>query len=102
MLEAIRQAIRDTRFNITNHADEEMESDGIFEEQLFAAILGGEIIEDYPNDVPFPSCLILGFDETHRPIHSVVAYSADQALAIMVTTYVPDPGRWIDFRIRRR
>lgn len=102
MLEAIKQAIHEKRVNITNHADEEMENDGIFADQLYGAILAGEIIEEYPNDVPFPSWLILGFDETARPIHSVVAYSAAQTLAIVVTAYVPDPARWIDFRIRRR
>ena len=30
------------------------------------AILTGEIIEDYPDDYPFPSCLILGRDLGHN------------------------------------
>jgi hypothetical protein len=102
VIEAIRAAIRERRVNITDHADEEMENDDIYEDQLYAAILSGEVIEEYPDDHPFPSCLILGFDETHRPIHSVVAYSNSQDLPIVVTAYVPDPSRWVDFRTRRR
>jgi hypothetical protein len=31
----------------------------------------GEVIASYPNDAPFPSALVLGFDEG-RPVHVVV------------------------------
>ena len=32
----------------------------------------GEIIEEYPNDFPYPSCLILGKTTDNRIIHVVV------------------------------
>jgi hypothetical protein len=101
VLEEIKRAIKDRRVNITEHADEEMADDGISQDQLFRAIVRGEIIEDYPKDFPFPSCLILGFDESERPIHAVVAFTPDQEIAIIVTSYVPDPARWVDFKRRR-
>lgn len=36
------------------------------------AIVNGEIIEEYPNDYPFPSCLILGITIKCRYLHIVV------------------------------
>lgn len=32
----------------------------------------GEMIADYPNDTPYPSCLVLGFVQG-RPLHLVTA-----------------------------
>lgn len=98
----IRQAILERRVNITEHADEELAADEISNEALFHSVLYGEIIEDYPDDFPFPSCLIYGRDSGNRPIHSVWAYAEPYHKAILVTAYVPDPSRWIDFRLRRR
>jgi Domain of unknown function (DUF4258) len=58
----------------------------------------GEVIEDYPEDVRGPSCLMLGSGDA-RPIH-VVCAPKDEYLAI-VTAYVPDPSQWSpDFRRR--
>ena len=42
---------------------------------MLAAFASGEVISEYPDDVPFPSCLILGFVGT-RPIHVVTARDA--------------------------
>jgi hypothetical protein len=69
---------------------------------LIEAILNGETIEDYPNDKPFPSCLIFGRTEERRPIHAVCAYSKGDVIAIIITTYEPDINMWIDYGYRRR
>jgi hypothetical protein len=41
-----------------------------------AVILGGETVADYPDDIPHPSRLPLGFVEG-RPLHVVAAWDAD-------------------------
>ncbi len=65
-----------------------------------AVIVGGEVIEDYPDDARGHSCLLLGFDAAGRPIHVVCSPKPDY-LAV-ITAYVPDPGQWSgDFRTRR-
>ena len=33
------------------------------------ARLNGEIIEQYPTDYPYPSCLVLGMADAERPLH---------------------------------
>ena len=53
-IEQIIEAIRHNRLRITDHADEEAHADGLTYDEIFFSILQGEIIEDYPEDVPFP------------------------------------------------
>jgi len=53
-------AIQAGRVRITDHADEEAQADGVSIGQVFNSVTSGEIIEQYPNDTPYPSCLIYG------------------------------------------
>jgi hypothetical protein len=64
-------------------------------------VLNGEIIEDYPDDFPFPSSLILGKDKEGRPIHSVWAFAEKYNIAILITAYIPDANEWIDYKRRK-
>jgi len=74
--------------------------DDISEKELIEAILDGGVIEDYSNDKPFPSCLIFGKSRDGRPIHVVCAYSKEDDITIIITTYEPDPSRWIKYKKR--
>ena len=61
----------------------------------------GEVIADYPDDEPLPSCLMSGFVHG-RPLHVVVAIEAGSASCYIITAYDPDPDLWEeDFRARR-
>ena len=61
----------------------------------------GEVIEDYPDDTPYPSRLVMG--ERHgRVFHVVAADNPDDETTIVITTYEPDSELWSpDFRTRR-
>ena len=68
--------------------------------EVRSCVTGGELIEDYPEDVRGHSCLILGDGDDRRPIHVVCSPKADY-LAI-ITAYEPDPAQWeADFKTRR-
>jgi hypothetical protein len=56
----IIDAIRYNRIRITDHADEEAQSDHLSFDEVFASVFQGEIIEEYPRDRPFASCLVYG------------------------------------------
>ena len=72
-------------------------------EELLEALASGEIIEDYPDDQPYPSYLIFGRALSGRPLHIVCAPVLDETLLIVITTYQPDPDRWeADFKERKR
>ena len=68
--------------------------------EVRSCVTGGELIEEYPEDVRGHSCLILGDGDDRRPIHVVCSPKADY-LAI-ITAYEPDPAQWeADFKTRR-
>ena len=103
MIEAIRNCFREDKAYYTAHARTEMigeESGVIADEEVSESIEAGEVIENYPDDEPFPSMLIFGRTRRGRPLHVVCAYDRDDDLAIVVTTYEPDPAKWIDFKRR--
>ena len=84
---------------MTQHSRKRFSERGIFLSDIIAAIDTGEIIEDYPEDHPFPSCLILGQSET-KVIH-VVASISDEMINL-ITAYIPDSERWeADLKTRK-
>ncbi|MCJ7502116.1 MAG: DUF4258 domain-containing protein, partial [Acidobacteriia bacterium] len=52
---------------------EEATADGLTCADVAHSVLHGEIIEDYPSDRPYPSCLILGKTPSGIAVHSVWA-----------------------------
>lgn len=101
-IENIVSAIQSYRIRITDHADEEAESDELTFDEVYFSVLNGEIIEGYPDDKPYPSCLIYGKTLSGDPVHSVWAYNNENQWAVLITVYRPDPERWISFRERRK
>jgi hypothetical protein len=70
-------------------------------EEALRALRTGEIIEEYPDDEPYASCLILGRTDTGRPLHLVCAPVTAEQRLIVITVYEPDARRW-DSEFRRR
>jgi hypothetical protein len=100
--EEILQCLADCRF--TDHARREMESEpfGVIRvDEVLHALETGEIIEEYPGDVPYPSCLVLGRTTEGRRLHIVCVPVPSGHRLIVITTYQPDPARW-DPEFRRR
>lgn len=60
----------------------------------------GEVIEEYPDDTPYPSRLILGWINT-RPLHVVVADNNENQETIVITAYEPSLNEW-EFGFKRR
>jgi len=101
-IDNIIEAIRHNRIKITDHADEEAENDQLTFDEVYFSVLNGEVIEDYPDDKPYPSCLIYGQTFSGDPIHSVWAFNEQSKWAVLITVYRPDPSQWIDWRKRRK
>jgi Domain of unknown function (DUF4258) len=71
-------------------------------EDVRRVIEKGEVITDYPNDKPYPSCLLLGF-VNDRPLHVVVAKDKLDGKCIVVTAYEPNLLVWEpNFKLKRR
>ena len=92
-LEAVRKIAR-KRILYLPHALDAMNSptELITADEVRQAIVHGQIIEEYPEDVRGRSCLIVGTGNRKRPIH-VVCSPKEEFLAV-ITVYVPDEQRW--------
>lgn len=77
---------------ITLHATKRLEQRGIALKDVISCIETGDIIEQYPDDYPHPSCLILGTTGDDSSLHVVIG-STTEAL-FLITAYFPDPEKW--------
>ncbi len=66
-----------------------------------SVIENGTVIKSYPDDTPYPSRLILGFDGK-RPVHVVFAYNSENDTEYVITVYEPDLLKWSDDFTERR
>jgi hypothetical protein len=94
----IIRAVAEGHYKLTEHAIEEAENDRILLWEVKAALLAGELIEDYPEDRRGHSCLILGYNYG-RAMHIVCGMR--EQIAIIITVYYPDDEKWINDRERR-
>lgn len=98
----IIEAIEFHRVRVTDHADEEAAAERLTLDEIGFSVHHGEIIEDYPSDKPYPSCLIFGTTPSGVAIHSVWAYNIENGWAVLITVYRPDRERWTDWRRRKK
>ena len=75
------------------HAVQRMFERKITSEEVRYVLETGEVIEEYPDDTPYPSRLILGCYKG-RLIHVVAANNLNDQEIIIITVYEPDPSEW--------
>ena len=94
-------ALNAGRFEWRKHVLQRLAQHGIAQDAVCEVLRSGERIEDYPEDVPYPSALFLGW-VGENPIHVVVALDEDHDWAYIITAYEPDLDHFEpDFRTRR-
>ena len=92
----IRKLCHDGAVEWTDHAAKRMLQRGITRMEVRQAILTGEIIEDYPDDYPYPSCLVLGDNKLH------VVCGIGEGRLWIITAYRPSTEKWeSDLRTRK-
>ena len=67
----ILDAVAAGRVRVTFHAHQEAAVDGLALDDVFASLRSGEVLEQYPDDKPYPSCLVYGPAGNGDPIPSV-------------------------------
>ena len=83
------------------HAIQRMALRDISKAEVRAVLTTGEAIEEYPDDTPFPSRLVLGWVGS-RPLLVVAADNPEEEDTIVITVYEPEPDQWeVGFRRRR-
>lgn len=85
----------------TQHCLERMQERDISRKDEKNGILTGEIIEEYPDDFPNPSCLIFGYTMGNRILHIVAG--CDTINIYIITAYYPDTKKFeADLKTRRK
>jgi len=76
------------------HAIERIFQRDISEEAVENTVKNGKIVEEYLDDKPYPSFLVLNFenDDSNKPIHVVFAKNGD--VIIIITAYRPEESKW--------
>lgn len=100
MLEHIRDRARQGYVHLSRHATKQMGLRGRTLADVTATILTGEIIQEYPEEKPYPEFLLPGYPgRVDDPCYVVVA-SNDETVVVTVHTW--DPAIYqADHRTRR-
>ena len=99
-LEKIQNQLSAGEFEFSRHALKRVVERNTSDQEIGQAGVQANIIEAYPDDKYSPSCLLLGFTQTRRPLHIQVSL-AETELVKIITIYEPDPREWINYSQRR-
>ena len=96
----LQNQCHDRYIAITKHAKNRLQERIITVEDIKNAVQTGEIIKQYENDKPFPSCLLLGCSVQNKYIHVVA--SINNEYLYIITAYYSDESEWeSDLKIRK-
>jgi hypothetical protein len=99
-IKEVRRRIQAGMMRWTEHAMQRLIKRSIAKDEVAQSLVTGAIIERYPDDYPYPSCLILG--RTIKGEHLHVVCGLGEPDLWVVTAYRPDPVEWSkDFKVRK-
>lgn len=100
LLESIRARMRQNDFRISKHAVRRMDLRARTLADVQQVVLRGELIREYPDEVPYPEYLFLGYPGSSGTPCYVVVASNDET--VIVTVHDHDPEVYEpDHRTRR-
>lgn len=99
-IENLRKLCKDDTIVMTAHVIKRCKERDIDSDSIINVIMHGEIIKQYEDDKPFPSCLLLGMAVNNKYLHVVVA--SDGINLQIITAYYPSLDEWKpDFKTRK-
>ncbi len=93
-IEQLKKLKNLNRFKWTTHILARLQERGINPSDIKNCIDTGEIIEQYPDDHPYPSCLVVGFCVNNDYLHAVIGIGSGYLW--LITAYYPCLKRWED------
>lgn len=88
-LRRIRRAIREKRYQMTDHALEEADDDNITLDDIIDVLLNGNLDSTYTDD-PRGTRYVIRGDVSENEIDVVCRFRSDGRLLIIITVYVVD------------
>lgn len=100
LIEDLRKLCTDDTIIMTAHVIKRCKERNIDSGSIINVIMYGEVIKQYEDDKPFPSCLLLGMSLNNRYLHVVIA--SDSINLHVITAYYPNADEWeSDFKTRK-
>ncbi|MCM1218147.1 MAG: DUF4258 domain-containing protein [Lachnospiraceae bacterium] len=100
-IETLRNYFIQDTILISQHAINRCREREIKQKDIRNCIMTGVIIEQYPDDFPFPSCLIFGYTTDNKTIHVVISDEGESGR--IITAYIPNTDKFEnDLKTRRR
>ena len=102
-LKKIKKLNRKNKILWSAHVEKRMMEREISRRDVRECIKNGEIIEDYPTDYPYPSCLIYGKIRNMKVVLHVVPSVNDEDSLVIITAYFPNEQTFeADLKTRRK
>lgn len=96
----IKKLVKDEKIRWTNHVMIRLLQRNITQSDIEKALLNGEIIEEYENDYPYPSCLVCGINLNNEILHIVCGSNGEELW--IITAYYPDNIEWMSDKKTRK
>ena len=93
-IEELRTLCNNKAIKWTTHVSIRLQERNINPSDFKNCILTGEIIEQYPHDYPYPSCLVLGFSVNNEYLHAVAGVG--NGILFVISAYFPTLDKWED------
>jgi hypothetical protein len=94
--------MNEAKILFSNHAVTQMFQRNISVEEVKYVLQNGIIVNEYPDDKPYPSKLLFAV-KSERALHIVCSVNNNDNIIIVITAYEPSPDIWqSDNRTRKR
>lgn len=101
IIKSINTAVHNKSVFWKDHILLKMRQRGIAAAEVLLALENFTIIDEYQDDRPFPSYLLLGY-ANGKPLHLVLAVNNTASEIHLITVYIPDSSIWTDGFRRRK
>jgi len=99
-IEDLKDLIIRNKIMWTTHCLQRMGERDIKRDDVKHCVMNGEIIEQYPDDFPNPSCLVFGITLSNTILHVVAGSDGDNIY--IITAYYPSEDKFeSDMKTRR-
>lgn len=99
-IELLRELCQNRQVLFSVHSLERLQERGIYRKDIVNVIMMGEIIEDYPDDYPYPSCLIFGASINNQILHVICGCNGE--FITIITAYYPTTDKFeADLKTRK-
>ena len=92
MKRKIAERARAGKIAYTMHAQQRMDERRTLIEEVLDVMLNGDIVEEYPDTKPLPSCLMMKQVRKNEPLYVLCAINDE---ATVVTVHWHDPEKWL-------